>query len=362
MVTLQIINLLKNDYEIHLIPFGFPSSEKEIPYTIPEGVKLENINFPKELTQFDVNFYSLIRSKKYFKAIKLVFKLVNNLLFGRFKYRNKLKELVSKDDIIIFPSVELMVYAPRKRFVIWHFHYNSKSYFNFPSRLFRLFSRKPDEFIFLTDATKEKVNPSKKIYSTSILNPSRFQKVLNTDFHGNTLMSACRLEDQKDPILMMEIALELTRRNFDFTYNIYGKGSLKPKMEAFKKEHNLQNVHFIEGITELTPKYLSSDLFILTSKFEGLPLSAIEANSLSLPIIWREMRDPTSSFMIEGENGYIIPKRDPKLFADKIIEVLGNKEKLAQLKKSTYETASRFDELEIFNKWKIELERIFKNK
>ena len=39
MVTLQIINLLKKDYEIHLIPFGFPSSE-DIPYTIPEGVIL----------------------------------------------------------------------------------------------------------------------------------------------------------------------------------------------------------------------------------------------------------------------------------------------------------------------------------
>lgn len=358
MVTLQIINLLKNDYEIHLVPFGFPKS-KDIPYTIPEGVIIENINFPSELTQFDVNLYSLLHHKRYLKACGLIFKMVNNLLFGRFKYRKALSSLTTSKDIIIFPSVELMIYAPRKRYVAWHFHYNSRSYFNFPSRLFRLFARKPDAFIFLTEATKEKVNPSKKIYSTSILNPSRFTKVLNVDYHNNTLMSASRLEDQKDPMLLMEIALELSKRNFDYTFNIYGKGSFKLKMEEFKKIHCLQNVHFIEGITELTPKYLSSDLFIITSKFEGLPLSAIEATSLSLPIIWREMGDPTSSFMIEGKNGYIIPKRDPKLFADKIIEILSNKEKLKELKKSTFEASNRFDEEEIYKRRKYELEKMF---
>ena len=331
MVTLQIINLLKDDYEIHLVPFGFPKTDK-IHYKIPEGVKLENINFPSELTQFDVNFYSLLREKKYFKAIGLIFKMINNLFFGRFKYRKALANLTTKEDIIIFPSVELMIYAPRKRYVTWHFHYNSRSYFNLPSRLFRLFARKPDSYIFL-----------------------------NVEYHNNTLMSASRLEDQKDPMLLMEIALELTKRNFDYTFNIYGKGSFKPKMEEFKKIHCLQNIHFIEGITELTPKYLSSDLFIITSKFEGLPLSAIEATSLSLPIIWREMSDPTSSFMIEDKNGYIIPSRDPKLFADKIIEILNNKEKLIELKKSTYETSKRFDELEIYNRWKIELDKMFKS-
>ena len=127
----------------------------------------------------------------------------------------------------------------------------------------------------------------------------------------------------------------------------------------FKEKHNLDNVNFIEGITDLTPEYLSSDLFILTSKFEGLPLSAIEATSLSLPIIRREMSDPTSTFMIEGENGFIIPKRDPKLFADKIIGLLSNKNSLAELKKSTYLTSKRFDESEIYNRWKIELDIMF---
>lgn len=358
MVTLQIINLLKIDYEIHLIPFGFPSSE-DIPYTIPEGVILENISFPKELTQFDINFYSLLKKKHYIKAIGFLFKLINNLLFGRFKYRKTLKNMTSNEDIIIFPSVELMIYAPRKRNVVWHFHYNSHSYFNLPSRLFRLFARKPNSFVFLTEATKEKVHPSKKIYSTSILNPSRFPKILNSEYHNNILMSACRLEDQKDPMLMMEIALELKKRNFPFVYNIYGKGSLKGKMIEFKEKHNLDNVNFIEGITNLTPEYLSSDLFILTSKFEGLPLSAIEATSLSLPIIRREMSDPTSTFMIEGKNGFIIPKRDPKLFADKIIGLLSNKNSLAELKKSTYLTSKRFDESEIYNRWKIELDIMF---
>ena len=66
MVTLQIIGLLSNEYEIHIIPFS-PVDKSKIIYKIPDNVIIEDIGFPKEVSQFDMNFANKIKEKHYLK-------------------------------------------------------------------------------------------------------------------------------------------------------------------------------------------------------------------------------------------------------------------------------------------------------
>lgn len=358
MVTLQIIGLLAKEYEIHIIPFA-PVDKSKIIYNIPEGVIIDDIGFPKEVSQFDMNFANKIKEKHYLKALGLLFKTIHIYTFGRYKYKRRISKLTTKKDIIIIASTEIMLCAPNDRYVIHHFHFNSNMYNNPFSRLLHLISRKPDKVIFLTEATRDILKDKVHAPSAVMLNPCRFKREEHYDYHNNTLITVCRFELQKDPLLLLRIAKELDNRKFNYTYNIYGTGSLKEKMLAYIKENNLKNIHLIEGIQDLAPYYAKSDLYIMASKFEGLPLTCIEANSLSIPLVWVDIGDPTSSFIIEDKNGYIIHSREPKEFADKIIEVLSNKEKLESLKKSTYETSKRFDEEEIKSKWVSFLDETF---
>ncbi len=358
MVTLQIIKMLQNDYEIHLIPFSKIDKNK-IKYELPEKVIIEDINFKDEISQFDLNFNKKISNKEYGKAIKLLFSCINTYIFKRFKIRKQLEQLSNKDDIFIFASGELLIFAPSNRFIIQHFHFNSKLYKSFVSKLFRLISKKPDYYIFLSESTKESIDKKNKMNSSVIYNPSRFKRKENFDYHNNTLISVCRFENQKDPLMLLKIAKELDKRNFNYTFNIFGNGSLKKKMEKYINKNDLKNVHLISGISKLEPYYLESDLYIITSKFEGFPLTVIEANTLSIPVIWKEMSDPTNSIMKNDVNGYIIDSNNPTLFADKIIEVLSNKEKLRKLKETTYELSEKYQEENIINSWKRLLEKIF---
>ena len=358
MVTLQIIGLLSSEYEIHIIPFS-PVDKNKIIYKIPDNVIIEDIGFPKEVSQFDMNFANKIKEKHYLKALKLLFQTIHIYTFGRYKYKRRISKLTTKKDIIIIASTEIMVCAPKNRYVIHHFHFNSNMYNNPFSKLMHLISRKPDEVVFLTKATQDMLKDKIHAPSTVILNPCRFSRELHLDYNNNTLITVARFEPQKDPMLLLKIAKELNNRNFNFTYNIYGTGSLKEKMIEYIKENNLQNVHLIEGINDLAPYYAKSDLYIMGSKFEGLPLTCIEANSLSVPLIWVDIGDPTASFIVEGQNGYIIHSRDPKEFADKIIETLGDKDKLITLKRSTFESSKRFDEKEIKKNWESFLDKTF---
>lgn len=103
MVTLQIIRLLQNDYEIHLVPFSKIEKDK-ILYDIPENVIIEDIGFKDEISQFDLNFYNKINNRKYGKAIKLLFSCINTYVFGRFKIRKQLED-ISKKKIFLFLQV-----------------------------------------------------------------------------------------------------------------------------------------------------------------------------------------------------------------------------------------------------------------
>lgn len=350
MVTLQIIRLLSNDYEIHLIPFDKVDKEHII-YDIPSNVVIEDVGFPAQISQFDFHFYKYWNNKHYIKAIKLLFKQVYIYTFGRFKYRKNLEKMTTKDDILIFPSNELMCFAPKNRYKIQHFHFNSKLYFNIFSKTLRRLSKKPDHIVFLTDATKNNVDKKNKFKSTVIPNPSRFKRKENFEYHNNTLITACRFENQKNPMMLVKIAKELKDMNFSYTFNIYGSGTYKKEMEDYIKTYSLDNVHLISGVTNLESCYLNSDLYVITSRFEGFPLSVIEANSLSVPTIWKEMSDPTSSCVFNDVNGYIIDSENPKDFAKKIVEVLSDKDKLRKLKESTYNLASKYEEENIKKIW-----------
>ncbi len=351
VVTLQIIRMLHNDYEIHLVPFDNVSKDKII-YDIPSNVIIEDISFPKDVIQFDRNLKLYFQNRQFLKCLNLVFRYCNTYLIKRFSIRKKLESISSKEDIFVFPSNELMCFAPKKRYKIQHFHFNSKLYFNIVSSSLRLISKKPDHIVFLTSSTKQAVDKKNLLKSSVIPNPSRYSRKENYEFHHNTLITACRLEAQKNPMMLVKIAKALKDMNFNYIFNIYGSGTYKKQMEEYIKEHDLTNVHIISGITDLEPCYLNSDLYIITSLFEGFTLSVIEANSFSIPTIWKEMGDPTSSIITNGVNGYIIDSNNPKVFALKIIEVLSNQEELRKLKESTFNIASRYEESNIEGMWK----------
>lgn len=350
MVTLQIIKMLEEEYEIHIVLFDHVDFDK-VSYNLPESVIIEDIGFPPEIIQLDLNFNRKIENKQFLKAINLKLYCAYFYLFKRFKIRKKLLEISSKDDIFVFPSFELMCFAPRGRHIVQHFHFNSKLYNNLFSHVDRLLARKPDSFIFLSESTYKAINKRNKINGTIIHNPSRYLRKKNFEYHNNTLMTACRLEHQKNPLLLVKIANELKKMDFPYVFNIYGDGSYKGLMERYIKEHDLSNVHIYSGLNDLEDAYSNADLYLITSYFEGFPLSVIEANSFSIPAIWKEMGDPTNSVILEGINGYVIDSNNPKEFAKRIMEVFSDKDKLKSLKESTYEFSKRYEENEIRKDW-----------
>ena len=78
------------------------------------------------------------------------------------------------------------------------------------------------------------------------------------------------------------------------------------------------------GIRQDIQQILSfTDIFLLTSLWEGLPLTLLEAMSMSIPVISSEVNG-TSELIKNGTNGYLIQPKDIKNFVDKLNYLIEN--------------------------------------
>jgi len=105
-----------------------------------------------------------------------------------------------------------------------------------------------------------------------------------------------------------------------------GDGPLGNKFKNYVKRAGLTDyVHFAGRVpnTEL-PQYLAAaDIYVSSSLSDGTSIALIEAMACGLPVV---MTDVASNleWVIDGVNGFIVPRRDNRIIAEKIIELLGN--------------------------------------
>jgi len=67
-----------------------------------------------------------------------------------------------------------------------------------------------------------------------------------------------------------------------------------------------------------------SDLFLASSKREGLPVAVMEAMATGLPIIATNNRGHRE-LIDDGNNGFLVPDNDPTYFAKKIEDIISSK-------------------------------------
>lgn len=75
---------------------------------------------------------------------------------------------------------------------------------------------------------------------------------------------------------------------------------------------------------ELLPYYAASDCFVFPSYREGFPNTVLEAGALGLPSIVTDING-SREVIIEGENGFIVPSKDPNALFDAMIRIMKDK-------------------------------------
>lgn len=153
---------------------------------------------------------------------------------------------------------------------------------------------------------------------------------------------------------IIEIANKCAKKNKNIKFMIAGKGPLKDKLQKTIDKYNIQdNVKLLGFVPdkELVELYARSDIFALTSNYEGFGIVYIEAMSSGKPVIAYDA-GATSEVVINEKTGFLIEKGDIDSFSNKILELAKNKAKLEEFGKKARERAIKeFDWQKIIDKF-----------
>jgi len=115
-----------------------------------------------------------------------------------------------------------------------------------------------------------------------------------------------RLTQIKRPDRLLDVANECKQRGLDVRFLIAGEGELFESCKARAERENL-NVTFFGWRSDIDQIFAASDIAILTSDNEGIPLTLIQAAQASLPIVATNVGS-ISDIVISESTGYLTAK------------------------------------------------------
>ncbi len=191
------------------------------------------------------------------------------------------------------------------------------------------------------------------INSVNIYNPLNSKEIIDLSkkkikfnfFEKNylNLINIGRLENQKDHLTLLR-AIKLIKDRIKIKLLIIGNGSMQNEIGAFIEKNNLKsNVKIINNLDNPFPYLLKSDLFVLSSIFEGLPNVLLEALTLNKFVISTNCSTGPAEILVNGKGGILVPIKNYKKLARSIIYYNSNKQKLKKKLHYAKKHLKRFD-------------------
>jgi len=137
--------------------------------------------------------------------------------------------------------------------------------------------------------------------------------------------SAGRLFPVKDYLLMVRIAKELAPER-EIYLALAGDGPERGALEKAIDEYGLTGRYILKGhLEDMDSFYRGLDLYLNTSVHEGIPMTILEAMVRGLPVI-APLVGGIGEIIENGVEGFLVPNRDPKAFAEKCLLLLQDAE------------------------------------
>ncbi len=229
-------------------------------------------------------------------------------------------------------------------------------YHNFFKKIiYKLIISKADDVIVNSEIFKKQMKEKFDINVKCIFNPLNFKEILKKSKSKNKkkffkkhknclkLINLGRFTEQKDQITILKAA-KILSKNINFQLLIFGRGVEEHKLKNFIYQNNLEKYVEIKNFTN--NPYLAineSDVFILSSKYEGLPNVLLEAAVLKKYIISTNCPTGPSEILLNGKGGLFFKIGDYNDLAKKIIYLVKNKNILKKKKEYLFKNLKKYD-------------------
>lgn len=309
-----------------------------------------------------VNSYKTENEYKISSNIKHIY-LDDNIQTNFFKKNisriKKLRMIIKKEQ----PDVAISFMAePNFRLLLASMFLPSKTIISirndptkeYPNIFFKTLAKilflKADGIVFQTNDAKTFF--SKKIQKKSkiIYNPIKSDFYLNKSLNiGKDIVAVGRLTSQKNHNLLIDSFYNVSSEINDNLY-IYGDGELKKELQEKIDKLNLTNRIFLMGnvqnLSNILPKY---KLYIMSSDYEGMPNSLMEAMACGLPCISTNCPCGGPKELLSKD--YLFKINDFNELSKKMLKMLQSEELLKKAKQENIKKSYEFLDKKILQEW-----------
>jgi glycosyltransferase involved in cell wall biosynthesis len=181
------------------------------------------------------------------------------------------------------------------------------------------------------------------------INSERFHPVQSKP--TTDLIWTGRLVEVKRLDILLHAIKQVAKKFPEIKVVIVGDGKLLDETRSLAIELEINhNINFVGHQNTIEDWLHNSKIFVLTSDSEGLSLSMMEAMMCSLPVVVSDVGD-LSDLVVHKVNGYLVPRRSPDLFAECIIELLSDDQKLQEFSQAAHRSAMRYETQATIQHW-----------
>lgn len=140
-----------------------------------------------------------------------------------------------------------------------------------------------------------------------------------------------RLNPQKNFSLFLDIAAALAPRFPDLRFLLAGEGPEESMLREKARALGLADRVVFSGYVADTRKvYVAADMLLMPSRFEGLPMTLLEAMAMGLPVVASRL-DGIAEVIEDGVEGFLVESAGTKGFVERCATLLENPAKSSEL-------------------------------
>lgn len=351
-IITQKMNYLSQNYNYNIYVITTDQHDKEKYFYLNEKIKHIDLGI-NYLDDINKNFFKRIliyiqKQKKHEKKLKnIINEIKPEILISLgdedrnfiYKFKNKNIKIVREHH---FNKNYLLQNETR------NFIYKLKAYYMYFKDIYLV--NKYDEFIVLTEEDKEKWH-NKKIKSIPNFINNIPEK--SSNYENKKIISVGRLEYQKGYDILINVWNIISKKYPNWILEIYGEGIERESLQNKINKLGLEKSFILKGtVKNIQDKYLESSIYIMSSRFEGMPMVLLESMAYGLPVVSFDCPCGPKDIIKDNEDGFLVKFGNIEQMAEKIEKLILDEEKRKFFGKNARKNIQRYSQDKIMNQWK----------
>lgn len=172
------------------------------------------------------------------------------------------------------------------------------------------------------------------------------------NFSSKKIISVGRLTYPKNFSMAIEVAHEVFRRFPDWQWDIFGEGEERSMLLKLISKYNLdKNVHLRGQVDNIYDQYQHYSFMVMTSRYEGFPMSLLEGMGNRLPLISFDIATGPNEIIQNGINGFLVEAGNKEKMIEVICNLIADQELRKRMSRENSNNVDKFSEEKITSKW-----------